>query len=96
MHFEYQELISNLKLSVCAAINPFNAPIATLVFKVAPALATGNVIIIKPSEMSPLGTLALAPLFEAAGFPKGVFQVLTGAGETGALLASHMRIRKVI
>lgn len=63
--------------------------------KAAPCLATGNVMILKPSEQSPLGSLAIAPLFEAAGFPKGVFQVLTGAGDTGSLLASHMRIRKV-
>lgn len=63
--------------------------------KTAPCLATGNVMILKPSENSPLGSLAIAALFEAAGFPKGVFQVLTGAGTTGALLAEHMRIRKV-
>ena len=49
----------------------------------------------KPSEKSPLGALALGPLFEEAGFPKGVYQVLTGDGSTGALLAKHMRIRMV-
>lgn len=81
--------------SVCVGINPFNAPIATLFMKAAPCLATGNVLILKPSEQSPLGSLAIAPLFEAAGIPKGVFQVLTGAGDTGALLAKHMRVRKV-
>jgi acyl-CoA reductase-like NAD-dependent aldehyde dehydrogenase len=64
--------------------------------KAAPCLATGNTLIIKPSEYSPLGSLAIAPLFEKAGFPKGVLQVVTGAGDTGALLAGHMRIRKVI
>jgi len=82
-------------LGVCAAINPFNAPVACMIFKAAPALATGNVLIVKPSEKTPLGSLALAPLFEQAGFPKGCIQVITGAGETGALLSSHMRIRKV-
>jgi aldehyde dehydrogenase (NAD+)/retinal dehydrogenase len=87
--------VSNTEYRVCAGINPFNAPVATLIMKSAPCLATGNTLILKPSEQSPLGSLAIAPLFEAAGFPKGVFQVLTGAGETGALLASHMRIRKV-
>ncbi|CAI7606252.1 unnamed protein product [Penicillium manginii] len=81
--------------SVCVGINPFNAPIATLFMKAAPCLATGNVLILKPSEQSPLGSLAIAPLFEAAGIPKGVFQVLTGAGDTGALLAKHMRVRKI-
>jgi aldehyde dehydrogenase (NAD+)/retinal dehydrogenase len=87
--------VAHIGYRVCAGINPFNAPVATLIMKAAPCLATGNTLILKPSEQSPLGSLAIAPLFEAAGFPKGVFQVLTGAGETGALLASHMRIRKV-
>lgn len=64
-------------------------------FKVGPALATGNTIIVKPSEKTPFGTMAIGPLFELAGIPKGVVQVLTGAGSTGALLASHMRIRKI-
>lgn len=68
---------------------------ASLFIKAAPCLATGNVLIVKPSEKSPLGSLAVAPLFEKAGFPPGVIQVLTGDGSTGALLASHMRVRKV-
>jgi acyl-CoA reductase-like NAD-dependent aldehyde dehydrogenase len=63
--------------------------------KAAPALATGNVLIVKPSEKTPLASLALAPLFEQAGFPKGVVQVVTGGGETGALLSAHMQIRKI-
>jgi acyl-CoA reductase-like NAD-dependent aldehyde dehydrogenase len=58
-------------------------------------LATGNVIIVKLSEKTPLGSLAIAPLFEQAGFPKGCVQVITGKGETGSLLSSHMRIRKI-
>ena len=82
-------------IGVCAAINPFNASIAIMILKVAPALITGNVMIVKPSEKTPLGSLAFAPLFEQAGFPKGCVQVLTGSGENGSLLASHMRIRKI-
>lgn len=66
-----------------------------MMLKAAPALATGNVMIVKPSEKTPLGTLAVARLFDQAGFPKGVIQVVTGGAETGALLSSHMRIRKV-
>jgi acyl-CoA reductase-like NAD-dependent aldehyde dehydrogenase len=89
------KLVRHEPLGVCAAINPFNAPVATLIMKAAPALASGNVLIVKPSEKTPLGTLAVAPLFEAAGFPKGAIQVVTGAGPTGDLLARHMRIRKV-
>lgn len=81
--------------SVCVAINPYNSPVASLFIKAAPCLATGNVLIVKPSEKSPLGSLAVAALFEQAGFPPGVVQVLTGDGSTGARLASHMRVRKV-
>lgn len=81
--------------SVCAAICPFNSPIATAFHKVGPALVTGNVIIVKPSEKTPLGTLALGPYIEVAGIPKGVVQIITGPGSTGALLAQHMRIRKI-
>ena len=89
------KLVRHEPLGVCAAINPFNAPLATFFLKIAPALATGNVIIVKPSEKTPFGSLAAAALFTKAGFPPGVVQVVTGPGSTGALLASHMRIRKV-
>jgi acyl-CoA reductase-like NAD-dependent aldehyde dehydrogenase len=88
-------LIGNSASSVCVAINPYNSPVASFFLKAAPCLVTGNVLIVKPSEKSPLGSLAVVPLFEQAGFPPGVVQVLTGAGGTGALLSSHMRIRKV-
>ncbi|KAF2495017.1 aldehyde dehydrogenase mitochondrial precursor [Lophium mytilinum] len=91
----YVKLVRHEPLGVCCAINPFNAPLATLFLKSAPALATGNVMIVKPSEKTPLGTLAAAQLFLKAGFPPGVLQVITGAGSTGALLAEHMKIRKV-
>lgn len=77
------KLVQHEPIGVCAAINPFNAPLACFFFKVAPALATGNVMILKPSEKTPLGSLAIAPLFEKAGFPPGVVQVITGPGSTG-------------
>ena len=80
---------------VCVAINPFNSPVASFFLKAAPCLATGNVLIVKPSEKSPFGSLAVAPLFKKAGFPDGVVQVITGAGSTGELLSRHMRVRKV-
>ncbi|KAK0378852.1 aldehyde dehydrogenase [Colletotrichum limetticola] len=91
----FVKLVRHEPLGVCAAINPYNAPVSTFILKAAPCLATGNVLIVKPSEKSPLGSLAIAALFEEAGFPKGVVQVLSGDGSTGALLASHMRVRKV-
>ncbi|KAL4908680.1 hypothetical protein BDW74DRAFT_175362 [Aspergillus multicolor] len=82
-------------LGVTAGIVPWNGPIGTVGLKAAPALATGNCFILKPSEKTPFAALALGALIKAAGFPPGVFQVLSGDGKTGALLASHMRVRKV-
>lgn len=67
----------------------------SVAWKAAPALACGNVSIIKPSEKSPLGTLACAYLIEAAGFPPGVFQILAGGSTVGAALASHPKIAKI-
>lgn len=78
-----------------AGIIPWNGPIGEIGMKAAPALAAGNCFILKPSEKTPFGALLLGSLFKEAGFPPGVFQVLTGDGSTGALLASHMRIQKV-
>ncbi|KAL4868296.1 hypothetical protein BDV12DRAFT_209284 [Aspergillus spectabilis] len=82
-------------LGVTAGIVPWNGPLGTVGLKAGPALATGNCFILKPSEKTPFAALALGPLIVEAGFPPGVFQVLSGDGTTGALLASHMRIRKV-
>ncbi|KAH7012806.1 aldehyde dehydrogenase domain-containing protein [Ilyonectria destructans] len=91
----FVKFVRNEPLGICAAICPFNSPIATAFHKIGPALVTGNVIIVKPSEKTPLGTLALGPLIEMAGIPKGVVQIITGPGKTGELLATHMRIRKI-
>ena len=82
-------------MGVTAGIVPWNGPIGTIGLKAGPALATGNCFILKPSEKTPFASLALLPLIKEAGFPPGVFQVLSGDGTTGALLASHMRVRKV-
>lgn len=61
----------------------------------APALAAGNTFVCKSSEKSPFGIFALARLFKEAGFPPGVVNILSGAGETGALMAAHMDIDKI-
>jgi aldehyde dehydrogenase (NAD+) len=66
-----------------------------MAFKAAPALAAGNCFILKPSEKTPFASLALGKLIKLAGFPAGVFQVLSGDGSTGALLSSHLKIRKI-
>lgn len=91
----FVKLVRHEPLGVCAAVNPYNSPVACLFLKAMPALATGNVMIVKPSEKTPLGSVAIASLFAKAGFPPGVLQVVTGPGSTGALLAEHMRIRKI-
>lgn len=64
-------------------------------FKAAPALAAGNCFILKPSEKTPFASIYLGKLIAESGFPPGVFQVLTGDGYTGALLAEHLEIRKI-
>ena len=78
-----------------SSIIPWNGPLASVGLKAAPALAAGCVFILKPSEKTPLMAAALGKLILEAGFPPGVFQILTGDGSTGALLASHMNVAKV-
>ena len=66
-----------------------------MAWKMAPALAAGNTFIFKASEKSPYSVLILARLFKEAGFPDGVVNIISGDGQTGALLASHMDIDKI-
>jgi acyl-CoA reductase-like NAD-dependent aldehyde dehydrogenase len=82
-------------IGVVAAITPWNSPLALLMWKLAPALAAGNTVVIKPSEITPVSTLELAALIAEAGFPPGVVNVVTGAGRTGAYLAGHPDVDKV-
>jgi aldehyde dehydrogenase (NAD+) len=89
------QITRNEPLGVTAGIVPWNSPLASMALKAAPALATGNCFILKPSEKTPFASLALGPLIKEAGFPPGVFQVLSGDGSTGALIAGHMRVRKI-
>ncbi|EME77274.1 uncharacterized protein MYCFIDRAFT_146648 [Pseudocercospora fijiensis CIRAD86] len=92
----FMKIVRNEPLGVTAGIIPWNGPIGNVGLKAGPALATGNCFILKPSEKTPFAALALLPLIKEAGFPPGVFQVLSGDGTTGALLASHTRVRKKI
>ncbi|RDW76941.1 putative retinal dehydrogenase 1 [Coleophoma cylindrospora] len=82
-------------LGVVVGIIPWNGPLASTGLKAAPALATGNVFILKTSEKAPLMACALGKLIIEAGFPPGVFQILSGDGSTGAILASHMKVAKI-
>jgi aldehyde dehydrogenase (NAD+) len=83
-------------IGVCAAIVPWNVPLLLTVWKVAPALVTGNTMVLKPDEKTPLLALELARELHAAGLPAGVFNVVTGDGEdVGAHLVRHPDVRKV-
>ncbi|MFE0100937.1 aldehyde dehydrogenase family protein [Streptomyces sp. NPDC059009] len=80
----------------CALITPWNAPLMLATWKVAPALAAGNTVVLKPSEWSPLTASLLADIAAAAGLPPGVLNVLQGYGaEAGAALAAHPGVRRV-
>ncbi|KAF5702729.1 aldehyde dehydrogenase [Fusarium mundagurra] len=80
---------------ICAGICPFNGVIITLAMKAAPALACGNSIIIKTSELNPFSTLFMASLAIQAGIPPGALNCLVGGAEVGVALSSHMEIRKI-
>ncbi|WP_094214267.1 aldehyde dehydrogenase family protein [Streptomyces diastatochromogenes] len=82
-------------LGVCGLITPWNFPLMILVWKLAPALATGNTVVIKPAEQTPLSTLRLAELIEQAGVPAGVVNVVTGGPEAGKALVSHPLVKKI-
>jgi betaine-aldehyde dehydrogenase len=82
-------------LGICAGIGAWNYPLQIACWKAAPALASGNAMIFKPSEETPLGALKLAEIFTEAGLPNGVFNVVQGDGRVGAWLTAHKDIAKV-
>lgn len=83
-------------LGVVACITPWNSPLLLLSFKLAPALAAGNTVVIKPSEFTSTSTLKLMELIQEAGFPPGVVNVVTGFGaEVGSALVEHPKVAKV-
>ncbi|CAB3805832.1 betaine-aldehyde dehydrogenase [Paraburkholderia fynbosensis] len=82
-------------LGVCAGIGAWNYPIQIACWKSAPALAAGNAMIFKPSEITPLSALKLAEIYTEAGVPAGVFNVVQGDGRIGAMLAAHPHIEKI-
>ncbi|CCH32119.1 aldehyde dehydrogenase family protein [Actinosynnema sp. NPDC047251] len=82
-------------VGVCAAIIPWNFPLMMAGWKLAPALAAGCTVVLKPAEQTPLSALWLAGLVAEAGFPPGVVNVLTGDGSTGAALVDHPDVAKV-
>jgi acyl-CoA reductase-like NAD-dependent aldehyde dehydrogenase len=83
-------------LGVVAAVTPWNSPLLLAAWKLAPALAAGNTVVWKPSEFSSVSALAFGELFERAGFPPGVVNIVTGfGGEVGEPLISHRDVAKV-
>jgi acyl-CoA reductase-like NAD-dependent aldehyde dehydrogenase len=83
-------------IGVCALIIPWNVPVSAASMKIAPALACGNTVILKPAEQTPLTALALGQIILDAGLPPGVVNIITGFGETaGAALSSHPNVDKV-
>jgi len=82
-------------VGVAALVLPWNFPIMTACFKLAPALAAGCTVVVKPAEQTPLTMLRVAAICEEAGVPPGVVNVLTGDGEVGAALVAHPGVKKV-
>jgi aldehyde dehydrogenase (NAD+) len=82
-------------VGVAAQVIPWNFPLLMLAWKVAPALACGNTVVLKPAETTPLTALAFADICRQADLPPGVVNILTGAGETGRLLVEHPGVDKV-
>lgn len=82
-------------LGVAAQIIPWNFPLLMAAWKIAPALAAGNTIVLKPAETTPLTALKLAEIIQESGLPEGVVNIITGFGETGAMLVNHPGIDKI-
>ncbi|KAI6100130.1 aldehyde dehydrogenase [Pisolithus sp. B1] len=83
-------------IGVVGQIIPWNFPLLMFIWKIAPALATGNTVVLKPSEFTPLTAIRMCHLAQEAGFPPGILNVVTGYGNTvGSAISSHMRIHKV-
>ncbi|RDU99606.1 aldehyde dehydrogenase [Trinickia dinghuensis] len=92
----YFNFTRNEPLGVVAAITPWNSPLLLATWKIAPALAAGCTVVIKPSEFTSVSTIEFAKLFEEAGFPPGVVNVVTGFGaDVGAPLVEHPLVKKI-
>ena len=82
-------------VGVCGQIIPWNFPLLMLAWKIAPALAAGNTVVLKPAEYTPLTALAFAEICREAGLPPGVVNIVTGDGATGAALVDHAGVDKI-
>lgn len=84
-----------LPLGVAGQIIPWNFPLLMAAWKIAPALATGNTVVLKPAETTPLTALKLAEIIQEADLPPGVVNIITGAGPTGAAIVNHPDVNKI-
>jgi aldehyde dehydrogenase (NAD+) len=82
-------------LGVAGQIIPWNFPLLMAAWKIAPALAAGNTVVLKPAETTPLTALKLAEIIEASGLPPGVVNIVTGFGDTGAAIVNHSDVNKI-
>ncbi len=82
-------------LGVCGQIIPWNFPLLMLAWKIAPALATGNTVVLKPAESTPVTALKFAEICRDAGLPAGVVNIVTGAGATGSEIVNHPDVNKI-
>ena len=89
------ELPGRESLGVCGQIIPWNFPLLMLAWKVAPALAMGNTVVLKPAEYTSLTALLFADLAREAGVPKGVLNIVTGDGRVGEMIVGHPDIDKI-
>jgi aldehyde dehydrogenase (NAD+) len=93
---DYAGLGSNPRaLGVAAQVIPWNFPLLMLAWKIAPALAAGNTVVLKPAETTSLTALIFAEILQQAELPAGVVNILTGAGDTGQLLVEHSDVNKI-
>lgn len=92
---EYMAYTRHEPVGVCGQIIPWNFPLLMMAWKLGPALATGNTIVLKPAEQTPLTALYVAQLTKEAGFPAGVVNVVPGFGDAGAALVESMNVDKV-
>ncbi len=93
--FAGEEFRGYMPVGVVGQIIPWNFPLLMFAWKVAPALAAGNTVVIKPAEFTPLTAIAMAEIAAEVGLPKGVLNVVNGAGETGAALVEHPDVDKI-
>src|SRR4029077_16793758 len=82
-------------LGVAGQVIPWNFPLLMAAWKIAPALATGNTVVLKPAESTPLTALKLAEIIQDCDLPPGVVNIITGFGDTGAAMVAHPNVNKI-